>query len=135
MTGRRDGRPILITGGAGFIGSNLADRLASEGHEVVIYDALSRAGVDRNLAWLRDRHGSRVTSIIGDIRDEDEVVRAAADAKAVFHMAAQVAVTTSMVDPREDFDINVRGTVNLLDAVRTRRARSGHLRVHEQGLW
>jgi CDP-paratose 2-epimerase len=58
--------------------------------------------------------------IAGDVRDEDELVRAAADAKAVFHFAAQVAVTTSLVDPREDFDINVRGTINLLDAVRVR---------------
>jgi CDP-paratose 2-epimerase len=116
-------RPILITGGAGFIGSNLADRLASEGHEIIIFDALSRSGVERNLAWLRERHGVKITPIIGDIRDEDEVVRAASDAKAVFHFAAQVAVTTSMVDPREDFDVNVRGTINLLDAVRTRRER------------
>src|SRR4051794_11395969 len=116
-----DGQPILITGGAGFIGSNLADRLAGEGHEILIYDALSRPGVDRNLAWLNKRHGRLITHIAGDVRDEDEVVRAAADVKAVFHMAAQVAVTTSLADPREDFDINVRGTINLLDAVRVRR--------------
>jgi len=83
------GRPILITGGAGFIGSNLADRLAGEGHEIIIYDALSRPGVERNLAWLKSRHGPRITHIAGDIRDEDEVVRAAAEAGAVFHMAAQ----------------------------------------------
>ena len=111
-------RPILITGGAGFIGSNLADRLADEGHEVIVYDALSRPGVERNLRWLKGRHGRRISSIIGDVRDEDELVRAVRQAKAVFHMAAQVAVTTSLVDPREDFDTNVRGTINLLDAVR-----------------
>jgi CDP-paratose 2-epimerase len=120
MTPVRDDRPVLITGGAGFIGSNLADRLARDGHEVVIYDALSRAGVERNLAWLRSNHGERITSIVGDVRDEDELVRAAADAKAVFHFAAQVAVTTSLADPREDFEINVKGTINLLDAIRTR---------------
>jgi CDP-paratose 2-epimerase len=120
MSAKADSRPILITGGAGFIGSNLADRLASEGHAVIVYDALSRAGVERNLAWLRSVHGDRVTSIVGDVRDEDELVRAAAEVKAVFHMAAQVAVTTSLVDPREDFDINVRGTINLLDAIRVR---------------
>jgi len=121
MIGKSDGRPILITGGAGFIGSNLADRLAASGHKITIYDALSRAGVERNLAWLRERHGKRITAIIGDTRDEDEVVRAVADAKAVFHFAAQVAVTTSLDDPREDFDVNVRGTINVLDAVRMRR--------------
>ena len=121
MNSNSDSRPILITGGAGFIGSNLADRFASEGHEVLVFDALSRPGVERNLAWLKDRHGDRISDIVGDIRDEDEVMRAAAEVKAVFHFAAQVAVTTSLVDPREDFDINVRGTVNLLDAVRVRR--------------
>lgn len=115
-----DGRPILITGGAGFIGSNLADRLAREGHSIIVYDALSRAGVERNLAWLKQVHGERITSIIGDIRDEDRLARAAADVKAVFHMAAQVAVTTSLIDPREDFETNVRGTINLLDSIRLR---------------
>jgi CDP-paratose 2-epimerase len=119
---RGDSRPILITGGAGFIGSNLADRLAREGHEIIVYDALSRPGVERNLAWLNMRHGRLITHVAGDVRDEDELVRAAAEAKAVFHFAAQVAVTTSLADPREDFDINVRGTINLLDAVRTRAA-------------
>jgi CDP-paratose 2-epimerase len=113
-------RPILITGGAGFIGSNLADRLATEGHEVIVYDALSRPGVERNLEWVKARHGGKVTHVAGDVRDEDELVRAAADAKAAFHFAAQVAVTTSLVDPREDFEINVKGTINLLDAVRVR---------------
>jgi len=117
---RGGSRPILVTGGAGFIGCNIADRLASEGHQVLIYDALSRPGVETNLAWLKERHGSRITSIVADIRDEDELARAAREAKAVFHMAAQVAVTTSMVDPREDYEINLRGTLNLLDALRLR---------------
>jgi CDP-paratose 2-epimerase len=115
-----DGRPILITGGAGFIGSNLADRLSSEGQEVIVYDALSRPGTERNLEWLKERHGSRITHIAGDVRDEDELVRAAAEVKVAFHFAAQVAVTTSLLDPREDFEINVKGTINLLDAVRMR---------------
>ena len=116
------GAPVLITGGAGFIGCNIADRLASEGHEILVYDALSRRGVETNLEWLNERHGSKIASIVADIRDEDELARAAREAKAVFHMAAQVAVTTSMADPREDFEINVRGTLNLLDAIRLKRA-------------
>jgi CDP-paratose 2-epimerase len=120
MSGGADTRPILITGGAGFIGCNIADRLASQGHEVRVFDALSRPGVERNLAWLKARHGAKVVSIVGDIRDEDELARAASDVQAVFHMAAQVAVTTSLTDPREDFEINVKGTINLLDAVRVR---------------
>src|SRR5436305_15153393 len=117
---RGDDRPILVTGGAGFIGSNLADRLAAEGHRVVIYDSLARAGVETNLEWLQSRHGDRIQPIIADIRDEDRVADAAARAKAVFHLAAQVAVTTSMTDPRDDFTINIVGTLNLLDALRTR---------------
>jgi CDP-paratose 2-epimerase len=115
---RGDDRPVLVTGGAGFIGSNIANALADRGHEVLVYDALSRPGVERNLAWLKERHGELVQSVVADIRDEDMLVRAAGEAKAVFHMAAQVAVTTSMVDPREDFEVNVRGTLHLLDAVR-----------------
>jgi CDP-paratose 2-epimerase len=113
-------RPILITGGAGFIGSNLADRFASEGHDVLILDALKRAGVERNLAWLKARHPERITAVIADIRDEEAAAEAARDAQAVFHLAAQVAVTTSLADPREDFDINLRGTLNLLEALRRR---------------
>jgi CDP-paratose 2-epimerase len=111
-------RPILITGGAGFIGSNLADRLAGEGNEVIVYDALSRPGVERNLAWLKSRHGNRIQSVVADIRDGALLADAVRGSRAVFHLAAQVAVTTSMTDPREDFDINIGGTFNLLEAVR-----------------
>jgi CDP-paratose 2-epimerase len=113
-----DKRPVLVTGGAGFIGCNIANRLAEDGHEVLIYDALTRPGVEKNLAWLKERHPGLIANVVADIRDEDELARAARDAKAIFHMAAQVAVTTSMVDPREDFEINLRGTLNLLDALR-----------------
>ena len=116
--GAQDDRPILITGGAGFIGSNLADRLAGEGHSVIVYDALSRPGVESNLRWLQQRHHNRVEAIIGDIRDEPVIAETARRAKAVFHLAAQVAVTTSMIDPRDDFEINIRGTLNVLDALR-----------------
>jgi CDP-paratose 2-epimerase len=113
-------RPVLVTGGAGFIGSNLADRFASEGHDVLIYDALARPGVEQNLEWLKKRHPSKISAAVADIRDEAGVADAASDAQAVFHMAAQVAVTTSLVNPREDFEINIRGTLNLLDALRRR---------------
>jgi len=112
------GRPILVTGGAGFIGCNIANTLAGHGHDVIIYDTLSRPGVETNLAWLKENHGSRIASILADIRDEDELARAAREAQAVFHMAAQVAVTTSLADPRDDFEINLRGTFNLLEALR-----------------
>ncbi|HYG25804.1 MAG TPA: NAD-dependent epimerase/dehydratase family protein [Caulobacteraceae bacterium] len=117
-------QPILITGGAGFIGSNLADRLAEEGHDVLVFDALARAGVERNLAWLKSRHPTKISSAIADLRDEEAVIDAAKDAKAVFHLAAQVAVTTSMVDPVADFEINIRGTLSLLEALRKRGERT-----------
>ena len=113
-------RPILVTGGAGFIGSNLADRLAHEGHAIIVYDALSRPGVETNLAWLQGRHGQQIEAITADIRDEARLADAAARAGAVFHLAAQVAVTTSLASPRDDFEINIAGTLNLLDALRTR---------------
>jgi CDP-paratose 2-epimerase len=113
--------PILVTGGAGFIGSNLADALAADGQAVLLYDALSRPGVERNAAWLQERHGDRVTLIKADIREDAELRRAVAEAQAVFHFAAQVAVTTSLNDPRDDFEINLLGTFNLLEAVRAKR--------------
>jgi CDP-paratose 2-epimerase len=112
--------PILITGGAGFIGSNLADRLAAEGRDVLIYDALSRPGVESNLRWLERRHPQRISSVVADVRDEAELSAAAADAGAVFHLAAQVAVTTSLADPRGDFDVNVGATLRLLETLRRR---------------
>lgn len=111
---------ILVTGGAGFIGSNLANRLAGEGHEVVIFDSLARPGVAANLAWLRDAHGARISHIHADIRDQKAVEEAVKGIDAVFHFAAQVAVTTSLADPRADFETNVGGTFTLLDALRRR---------------
>ncbi len=113
-----DRRPILITGGAGFIGSNLADRLARDGHDILVYDALARPGVEANLAWLRKRHPTRVASVIADLRERDALEQAVKASRAVFHMAAQVAVTTSLSDPEQDFDINLRGTLFLLEALR-----------------
>lgn len=111
---------VLVTGGAGFIGSNLADRLAAKGHDVLVFDALARAGVETNLEWLRQRHPRRISARIADIRDDAAVAEVARDASAVFHLAGQVAVTTSLADPREDFDVNLRGTFTLLEALRHR---------------
>jgi len=114
----RGRKPLLVTGGAGFIGSNLADRLAQEGHDVLVLDALSRPGVEANLEWLRRRHPSRISAMIADIRDVGAVDEALSDAAAVFHLAGQVAVTTSMAEPQDDFDINLGGTFRLLDGLR-----------------
>jgi CDP-paratose 2-epimerase len=112
------GRPVLITGGAGFIGANLADRLARDGHKVIVYDALMRPGVETNLDWLRRRHGERIIPVIADVCDGPELLRAVTEAAVVFHLAAQVAVTTSLADPIEDFRINLHGTLLLLEAIR-----------------
>jgi CDP-paratose 2-epimerase len=112
--------PVLVTGGAGFIGCNIADRLARDGHDVIILDALARAGVETNLDWLKQRHGAKIEAIIADVRDEEAVAKAVRDASAVFHMAAQVAVTTSLVDPVDDYQVNIRGTLTVLEAVRRR---------------
>jgi CDP-paratose 2-epimerase len=114
------GGPILITGGAGFIGANLADRLASEGHDVIVYDSLARPGVERNLAWLTANWGDRIIPMKADVRDREAIGDAAAQASAVFHLAAQVAVTTSLMDPVDDFRTNLEGTLNLLEALRER---------------
>jgi CDP-paratose 2-epimerase len=113
-----DSRPVLITGGAGFVATNVAHRLLSSGRRVLLFDNLSRAGVIENVRWLRDTHGPLVRFQKGDIRDTNAVRLAVAEASHIFHFAAQVAVTTSLVDPFLDFDINARGTLNLLEAVR-----------------
>jgi CDP-paratose 2-epimerase len=109
---------ILITGGAGFIGCNLADYHLAQGDEVVVFDNLSRKGARRNLEWLRRRYDGLIF-VEGDIRDYNRVCEAlAADTRRVYHMAGQVAVTTSVQNPREDFMINALGTFNVLEAIR-----------------
>jgi CDP-paratose 2-epimerase len=111
-------RRTLITGGAGFIGTNMADRLLTEGREVVVLDDLSRPGVEHNLQWLCEKHGDLVRFVPGDVQDAMAVRHALRGVDEVFHFAAQVAVTTSVVDPRHDFDVNLGGTVTLLDEMR-----------------
>jgi CDP-paratose 2-epimerase len=118
-------RLALITGGAGFIASNVADRLLRDGWRVRLFDNLSRPGVEQNVAWLKHAHPGRtaagyprVEHVLGDIRDADAVRDAVNGVSRVFHFAAQVAVTTSLVDPIGDFEVNARGTLNLLEAIR-----------------
>jgi CDP-paratose 2-epimerase len=124
-TGGMDGSsltgPVLITGGAGFIGTNLADRLLRQGRRVIVFDNLSRRGVEKNAEWLSKQHGDRLQVEVGDTRDARAISRVARTVTQVFHFAAQVAVTTSLVDPVHDFEVNARGTLNLLEALRDRR--------------
>jgi CDP-paratose 2-epimerase len=114
-------RPVLVTGGAGFLGCNIAHRLAAEGREVRILDSLARPGVEANLAWLKERHKGRIAVLLADVRDGAAVQEAASGVEAVLHLAAQVAVTTSLADPIHDFEVNARGTLNLLEALREQR--------------
>jgi CDP-paratose 2-epimerase len=116
-------RPILITGGAGFIGTNLADRLMSSGCPVLVYDNLSRRGSEINLDWLVKKHGALLRAEVADVRDFAALRAAVREAKAVFHFAAQVAVTDSVLDPRIDFEVNAAGTLNVLEAIRVSRGR------------
>ncbi|HUN22407.1 MAG TPA: GDP-mannose 4,6-dehydratase [Anaerolineales bacterium] len=109
---------VLITGGAGFIGSNYAARCIRNGHTVTIFDNLSRKGAIRNLKWLRKQFGDSFRFVQGDVRDGVAIGTAAQGQDAIFHLAAQVAVTLSVTNPREDFDINALGTFNVLEAAR-----------------
>jgi CDP-paratose 2-epimerase len=109
---------ILITGGCGFIGCNAAQRFMQLGHSVTAFDNLSRGGSEQNLEWLRGE--GAFDFIMGDIRDADEIGATVKQGKfdVLLHLAAQVAVTTSVINPRRDFEINARGTLNVLEAVR-----------------
>ncbi len=114
-------RSVLIFGGAGFIGSNWAHYLLrNTDAQVHVFDNLSRRGVTHNLAALRKAAGNtgRLKVTIGDVRDRTQVSRAVAPATDIFNFAAQVAVTTSVDDPRLDFDVNLAGTFNILEAAR-----------------
>lgn len=111
----------MITGGAGFVGVNLADRLLTEGKPVMVFDNLSRAGVHKNLQWLQQKHGDNLKVMIADVRDKEAVTTAVEGASQVFHFAAQVAVTTSLTDPYLDFEVNALGTLNVLEAIRNSR--------------
>ena len=109
----------LITGGAGFIGSNYVSRLLDRGEKVTIFDNFSRYGAESNVNWLKEEYGKNSFNIIrGDVRDSEAVRTALADADVIVHLAGQVAVTTSVNDPRTDFEINALGTFNVLEGAR-----------------
>ena len=112
-------RHYLVSGGAGFIGSNYVHRLIQRGEKVTVYDNLSRAGAPRNVAWLEETFGKNAFRlIVGDIRSADDIAEAAKDADVIVHLAGQVAVTTSVTKPRDDFEANALGTFNALEAAR-----------------
>lgn len=109
----------LITGGAGFIGSNYVSKLLQRGEQVTVFDNLSRSGARLNLEWLRTTYGDKAFQLIkGDVKDAVAVTAAAKNADVIVHLAAQVAVTTSVNDPRNDFETNALGTFNVLEAAR-----------------
>lgn len=115
---------FFITGGCGFVGSNLANSFLNEGHEVVVFDNLCRRGAEYNLKWLERNNCGRLIFIRGDIRDIPSLHHAMDDCyDAVYHTAAQVAVTTSVQNPREDFEVNALGTLNVLEGVRKNSSR------------
>src|ERR1043165_2808235 len=118
--GRAARRPVLITGGAGFIGTNLADRMLRRGRRVRILDSLARPGSEANLRWLLSHHRTRLQVEVADLRDGARLRAALSEVSTVFHLAAQVAVTTSLEHPEEDFVGNARGTLALLEALRQR---------------
>jgi CDP-paratose 2-epimerase len=110
---------VLITGGAGFIGSNLANRLLNEGFHVTIFDNFSRSGCEQNIAWLEETHDPGTLHVIqADVTDFDVLKRAAEGVNRFYHLAGQVAVTTSVENPRQDFKNNALGTFNALEAAR-----------------
>lgn len=109
----------LVTGGAGFIGSNYVSRLLARGERVTIYDNLSRGGARANIAWLEQTYAkASFRLVIGDVAEAERLAETARDADVIVHLAGQVAVTTSVTNPREDFQANALGTFNALEAAR-----------------
>ena len=112
-------RNYLVTGGAGFIGSNYVHRLLKRGEKVTIFDNFSRGGAPRNFDWLKSEFGeSAFDVIVGDVKDAEKITASAKSADVIVHLAGQVAVTTSVTDPREDFESNALGTFNVMEAAR-----------------
>ena len=110
---------VVVTGGAGFIGSNLVASLLHKGnHRVVLYDNLSRPGTEKNLAWLQGLGLPYLEVVIGGVCEFERLQEAMQDADVVYHLASQVAVTSSVDNPREDFETNAWGTFNVLEAAR-----------------
>lgn len=112
-------KKYLVTGGAGFIGSNYVQRLIERGEDVTIYDNLARRGALKNLEWLKMQFGGRAPRLVQkDVRDAEAIAEAARGADVIVHLAGQVAVTTSVTNPRDDFESNALGTFNVLEAAR-----------------
>lgn len=109
---------VLVTGGAGFIGSNAVRRLVHDGVRVTAFDSFRRSGTQANLDRLRAELDGEVEVVVGDVRDADAVDQVVRNADAVLHLAGQTAVTTSLVDPRGDLFDNALGTFNVVDAAR-----------------
>src|SRR5260370_13633739 len=110
---------VLVTGGAGFIGSNLVSSLLRDGHRVTVLDSLVRRGSGQNLAWLRSQHFDGMFRFIhGDVRNPEDARVAAQDVDVIYHLAGQVAVTTSVDYRRNDFEVNAVGTLNVLEGAR-----------------
>ena len=116
--GRGAARRILITGGAGFLGVNAAMRMVEDGWHVTLLDNLSRPGTERNLKWLITQYPTETTFIKEDVRNGNALSDHVKNQDAILHLAGQVAVTTSLLDPVTDFDVNAGGTLNLLEAAR-----------------
>ncbi|HZK73929.1 MAG TPA: GDP-mannose 4,6-dehydratase [Clostridia bacterium] len=118
IAGRGRARRILITGGAGFLGVNAAVRMIDSGWNVTLLDNLSRPGTERNLTWLINEHPAETTFVKEDVRNASALNEHVKGQDAILHLAGQVAVTTSLIDPVTDFEVNAGGTLNLLEATR-----------------
>jgi len=114
---------VLITGGAGFIGANTASYFLKKGYKVSVLDNLSRKGSVANLGWLK-RTYKELVFIKGDIRDFALLKKVVVGKDVIFHLAGQVAVTSSVTNPREDFEINAWGSFNVLEAARLRNPKA-----------